>query len=223
MSLRPPLLSPHALNAAGMNVQTQDQVSHTMKNFAPRPARLHAFLLLALVAVSLAPVARPHAAPVQRREHLTEQETDMVRDTQELDRRIALFVKIAERRVAAVTGADGGPAPSAKELEKWGELPKGTRGQLFGDLARILDEAINNIDDVASRTPNSSLVPKAVRHLAEASARFLPRLAPLRTNSATEGEREALEQAIDSLEQIIDAAKKLPEEATEKKGEKKKN
>ena len=175
-----------------------------------------------LVALSLLPAARANAA-FQRREHLTEQETEMVRDTQELDRRISLFVKIAERRVAAVTGgAEAVPTPSAKDLEKWGELPKGTRAQLFGDLARILDEAINNIDDVAVRSPNSSHIPKAVKHLAEASARFLPQLTSLRANASGEGEREALEQALDNLQQILDASKKLPEETTEKKAEKKK-
>jgi len=194
-----------------------------MKNFAPRLSRLSAFLLLALVAVSLLPVARSNASGVQRREHLTEQETDMVRDTQELDRRVALFVKIAERRVAALTGAADAPTPSVKEVEKWGELPKGTRAQLLNDLARILDEAINNIDDVAVRTPGSSLIPKAVKHLSASAARFLPQLTPLRTSSAAAGEREALEQTIDNLEQIIDAAKQLPAEATEKKDEKKKN
>ncbi|MCA1565045.1 MAG: hypothetical protein LC803_05315 [Acidobacteria bacterium] len=195
-----------------------------MKNFAPRLARLNAFLLLALVAVSLAlATARPNAASGQRREHLTEQEMDMVRDTQELDRRIALFVKIAERRVAAVTAAAPTPqAPSAKDLEKWGALPQGTRTQLFNDLARILDEAINNIDDVAVRTPGSSLIPKAVKHLSNAAARFLPQLTPLRANASAEGEREALEQAIENLQQVLDAAKKLPEETPEQKGEKKK-
>jgi hypothetical protein len=199
------------------------QVNHTMKNFSPGLARLKAFLLLSLLFVSLAPVARPNAAHVQRREHLTEQETDMVRDTQELDRRIMLFVKIAERRVVAVTGSGAAQTPSAKDLEKWGELPKGTRAQLFNDLARILDEAINNIDDVAVRTPGSSLITKAVRHLSDASARFIPQLTPLRATASEEGEREALELAIDNLQQVLDAAKKLPEETPEKKGEKKKN
>jgi len=197
-----------------------------MKTFAPRPAHLGAFLMLAFVALSLAPAALTNAASLQRREHLTEQELEMVRDTQELDRRIALFVKIAERRIAAVTGAAAAQTLSAKdaakELEKWGELPKGTRAQQFNDLARILDEAINNIDDVAVRTPDSSLIPKAVKQLSEASARFLPQLTPLRATASGEGEREALEQALDNLQQVMDASKKLPEEATEKKGEKKK-
>lgn len=193
-----------------------------MKNFALRLTRFNAFLPLALVFVSLAPTARADAASIQRREHLTEQELEMVRDTQELDRRIALFVKIAERRIAAVTGAPAAQTMSAKDLEKWGELPKGTRAQQFSDLARILDEAINNIDDVAMRTPGSSLIPKAVKHLSEASARFLPQLTPLRANASGEGEREALEQALDNMQQVIDASKKMPEETPEKKGEKKK-
>ncbi|MDX6269541.1 MAG: hypothetical protein QOD28_764 [Acidobacteriota bacterium] len=195
-----------------------------MKNFTPRLTRQSAsllLLLLALAAVSLLPVARADAAAsVQRREHLTEQEVEMVRDTQELDRRVSLFVKIAERRVAAVVGG-AAVAPSAKDVEKWGELPKGTRAQLFNDLARILDEAINNIDDVGARSPNSSTIPKAVRHLAAAAARFLPQLTALRAGAEEEGEREALEQTIDSLEQVLDAAKQLPAETTEKKDDKK--
>ncbi|HEY0101754.1 MAG TPA: hypothetical protein VGB76_22705 [Pyrinomonadaceae bacterium] len=195
-----------------------------LKNFAPRRRRLSASLLYALVvAVSLLQPAHTNAAPGQRREHLSEQEVEMVRDTQELDRRSDLFIKIAERRLLILTGAPAAPRPSAKDLEKWGEVPKGTRAALFNDLARIFDEAINNVDDVASRKPDSELLPKAVRKLAEGATRFLPQLAALRQSATAEGEREALEQAIDNLQEIIDAAKRLPEETTEKKSEKKKN
>lgn len=182
-------------------------------------------LCCALFLVALAPAASATTF-VQRREHLTVQEVDMVRDTQELDRRSELFVKIAERRLAVITNpsaANATPTLSAKENEKWGELPKGTRAQFLGDLARIFDEAIVNVDDVASRTPDSALLPKAVRKLAEASTRFIAQLTPLRTGTLAGGEREALEQTLDNLQQIIDAAKRLPEEAPGKKGEKKKN
>lgn len=190
-----------------------------MKNFAPRLAGLNAITLFALVVFSLPQPAQANAAPVQRREHLTEQEVEMVRDTQELDRRADLFIKIAERRLLVVTGAQA----SAKDVEKWGEVPKGTRAAHFNDLARIFDEAITNVDDVALRTPDSALIPKAVRKLADASARFLPQLTALRSSATAEGEREALEQTIDNLQQIIEAAKRLPEETPEeKKGGKKK-
>jgi len=196
-----------------------------MKNFYPRRASLQGLTFCVLVLILLFPT-RANAAPVQRREHLTAQEVDMVRDTQELDRRSELFIKIAERRLVAVTNpatAAATPTLSAKEIEKWGELPKGTRAQHLGDLARIFDEAIVNVDDVAARTPDSALLPKAVRKLAEASTRFLAQLTPLRTSASGDGEREALEQTIDNLQQIIDAAKRLPEQVPEKKGEKKKN
>ena len=195
-----------------------------MKNFSPRLVSLSALLLFAFVVnISLQPFARANTATAQRREHLTEQEVEMVRDTQELDRRAELFVKIAERRLLVVTGA--ATAQSPKDLEKWGALPKGSRAAMFNDLARIFDEAINNVDDVAARTPDSALIPKAVRKLEAAATRFLPQLTALRQSaSTTDGERESLEQAIDNLQQIVEAAKRLPEEEpTGKKGEKKKN
>jgi hypothetical protein len=194
-----------------------------MKNFSPRLASLFTRLPLALVVlIALTQPAPANAAHAQRREHLTEQEVEMVRDTQELDRRAELFIKIAERRLLVVTGATSEQTP--KELEKWGAVPKGSRSALFNDLARIFDEAINNVDDVAARTPDSALIPKAVRKLEAAATRFLPQLTALRQSaSASDGERESLEQAIDNLQQIVEAAKRLPEdEPTEKKGEKKK-
>lgn len=196
-----------------------------MKNFSPRRARINAVLLFALaVVISLLQPARSNAAPGQRREHLTEQEVEMVRDTQELDRRSDLFIKIAERRLLLILRGSSAPAPSTKELEKWGAVPAGTRSALLNDLARIFDEAINNVDDVATRTPDSDLVPKAVRLLAGNATRFLPQLTALRPSATADGEREALEQAIDNLQQIIEAAKRLPDdEPTGKKGEKKKN
>jgi hypothetical protein len=193
-----------------------------MKNFVPRRNQLRAFPLFALVLLSLLQSARADAATGQRREHLTEQEVEMVRDTQELDKRSELFIKIAERRLLVLTNAPAAATPSAKDLEKWGEVPQGTRAALLNDLARILDEAINNVDDVAARKPDSDLLPKAVRKLAAGAERFLPQLNAMRAGATADGEREALERTIDSLHEIIEAAKRLPEETTEKKGEKKK-
>ncbi|MGI9107248.1 MAG: hypothetical protein ACR2G4_13480 [Pyrinomonadaceae bacterium] len=186
----------------------------------PMPLALVIMALLLLLLLLL--LAQPLAALTQRREHLTPQEVEMVADAQELDKRSALLVKIAERRLLAITNPPAAQTQPAKEESTWGELPKGTRAAYFSDLTRILDEAINNVDDVATRTPGSKLLPKAIRTLAEASTRFLSRLTPLRESATADGEREALEQAIDNLQQIIDAAGKLPaEEGTEKKGKKK--
>lgn len=152
-----------------------------------------------------------------KREYLTPQEIDLIRDNQDLDKRTQIFVKAAERRLLSMTAPAAAPSKqTAKEIEKWGELPKGTRAELFSDIARIFDEAITNIDDTATRSPDSPLLPKAVKQLAAAAANFLTQLAPLRDSATAGPERESLEQALDEMQEIIEAAKKIPDVKSEK-------
>jgi hypothetical protein len=139
------------------------------------------------------------------RDHLTLQEADMVREAQELDKRTEVFIKIAERRLLALSD----PAAAQKEKEKWGEL-KGTRADFLYDLSKILDEAITNIDDVSSRDERNPLIPKSIRKLAEASTRILTQLEPLRGKLDNEKELHSLNQAIENAQAIVEAAGKLP-------------
>jgi hypothetical protein len=163
--------------------------------------RRRAAALLILFSL-LFPLSAPAAAP--QREHLTPEEVEIIRDTQELDKRTAVFIKAVERRLLALSD------PSAKQLkddlEKWGEV-KGTRTQLLSDVARILDEAVVNIDDAHTHNQKSPLLRKALFKLSEASNRFIPQLVPLRAAAQTEPEREVLEQAIEQAQQIVEAAK----------------
>src|SRR5215207_9905228 len=97
---------------------------------SPSEARGHfsraASLLLALCAcLSLAA-----PAPAQKREHLTPEEIELVRDNQELDLRTKVFITAAERRLLAVTNPAESAKNAPKEKEKWGEV-QGTRTQLF--------------------------------------------------------------------------------------------
>jgi hypothetical protein len=162
-----------------------------------------------------------------KRDHLTPQEADQVREAQILDKRIEVFIKAAERRLLAITDPNAANSKQVqKDVEKWGELPKGTRAELFTDLAKILDEAITNIDDVAARDANNHLLPKALRKLSDASTRFISQLTPMRDGAKDETEREALESAMENAQAIITAANKLPPEVKEKdkgKAEKKKS
>ena len=92
------------------------------------------------------------AAAQQSRDHLTQQEVDLVKEAQVLDKRIEVFIKAAERRLMVINGSAAGDAKQLKkDSERWGELPTGSRAELVTDIARILDEAITNIDDVSSR------------------------------------------------------------------------
>lgn len=178
--------------------------------------------LIALVML-LAVVGWTNAAP--KRDHLTPLEVEQVREAQILDKRIDVFIKVAERRLALIANPNAADIKqSAKDLEKWGEMPKGTRTELLSDLAGILDEAITNIDDVAARDAENRLLPKALRKLAAAANGFISQLTPLRAQAKDENEREALEQALEYAQQIIVAANKLPPDVKEKgKAEKSKS
>ncbi len=142
------------------------------------------------------------------RDHLTRQEADMVRDAQLLDKRTAIFVKAAERRLAAILNP-AATSESPKDLELWGQL-KGTRADFLYDLSRILDEAITNIDDVSSRDEKNPLVPKSIRMLAQVSSKVLAQLTPLSDKVDQEKERSPLEQSLENASAIVEAAGKLP-------------
>jgi hypothetical protein len=165
------------------------------------------------------------ARAAAKRDHLTPLEVEQVREAQILDKRIEVFIKAAERRLLVMTDPNAANSKQVqKDAEKWGELPKGTRTELLSDLARILDEAITNIDDVAARDANNRLLPKALRKLAAASTRFINQLTPMRAQAKDEAEREALETAMENAQSIILAANKLPPDVKEKdKGKAEKN
>jgi len=152
------------------------------------------------------------------RDHLTSQETDLVRDAQILDKRIDIFIRAAERRLMAINGTTVPASKQVqKDLDKWGELPKGTRAELLDDLAKILDEATTNIDDVSARDEKNVLIPKALRKLSAASTGFLAQLSALSPQAKDEDERAAIAQAIENAQAIVDAANKLPPPSTKKK------
>src|SRR5262252_5635624 len=115
-----------------------------MRKIAFPRSRFVTFVLVALAAGGLS----ESIARGQNRDHLTEQEADVIRFHQELDKRTDVFIKAIDRRFASINGA---PLPPPKKTEKdepeWGNAPTGTRAQLLGDIAGILDEAITNIDD----------------------------------------------------------------------------
>ncbi|HEV3469036.1 MAG TPA: hypothetical protein VG148_06925 [Pyrinomonadaceae bacterium] len=178
---------------------------------------------LLLICLSLL-LASPLSSAAQRREHLTPEEIELVRDSQELDKRTAVFIKAAERRARALTDPSGAAREAEKERERWGEV-KGTRAELLYDLARILDEAVVNIDDAHLRSPESALLRKSLYKLSEAAARFIPQLTPLRASIPEGPERDQLERAIETAEEIVEAAKThaVTEEDSKAKGGKKGN
>lgn len=155
---------------------------------------------------------------IQGRDHLTEQEVELVKEAQVLDKRIDVFIKAVDRRMLVLNGTQ---AASAKQLKKdaelWGDLPSGTRADLIGDISKIFDEAITNIDDVSSRDEKNPLIAKALRNLAAAVTRIVDQLKQLEAQAKGDSEVSAFDQLIENAESIIQAANRLPP-PVEKKG-----
>ena len=151
-----------------------------------------------------------------KRDYLTPKEEEQVKEAQIIDKRIEVFIKAAERRILVLTGQNAtlqnatASKQAQKDLEKWGELPKGTRAELIMDIANILDAAITNIDDVALRDERNPLIPKALRKLADAATRFQAQLTPMREQAKDDLERNAIDQVMENVQEILGAANKLP-------------
>ena len=147
----------------------------------------------------------------QSRDHLTEQEVELVKNAQILDKRIEVFIKAADRRMMVLTGVVTASAKeSKKDAELWGALPTGTRAELIGDIAKIFDEAITNIDDVSSRDEKNPLIPIALRSLAAGVTRIVGQLKPLEEKAKDDSEISSFDQLIENAESVIQAANKLP-------------
>lgn len=159
----------------------------------------------------------------QYRDYMTDAEIELVRDAQDIDLRVAVLTRMADRRFAALGLEAGGD--KKKLSEKWGPEPTGSRVELFNDISRLLEKAADDIDGIAGRNDISleqnrmegKLFPKAVRNLAEAAKRYLPVLALAEEKATDEMERGTLLSAIEICQQVIEAAERLPEPVKEEK------
>jgi len=138
------------------------------------------------------------SAQAQKRDHLTEEEADQVREMQVIDKRIEVFIHAAERRLLVLTNPEA--KQSKKEEEKWGPLPKGTRAELLGDYKNILAEAMEKLDDAYERDQKNSLIPKALAKFKEAATRQLAQLRALAPQMTDKREQQALADAIEEAE-----------------------
>jgi anaerobic glycerol-3-phosphate dehydrogenase len=142
----------------------------------------------------------------QPRDHLTLNEIELVRDVQELDKRMELYVKAIDRRLLVIKNDNSQAGQIEKDAEKWGELPKGTRLELLLDIKKILQEAIDKIDDIAARDAKSELLPYAVHTLADGVRRFAPELEKFRDAATERREIGVIADSLDFSNQIIEAS-----------------
>ena len=164
-------------------------------------------------------------AAAQRRDFVTEQEGELIREAQEIDLRVDVLTKFIDRRLAAANIPGHTWTPPKKNSELWGPEPVGSRSELLSDIKRLLQKSIDDIDDIASRPKTAiegnevggKLFPKAMRNLAAAATRYKPIFQSELEKSKSNTDRGLLIQSIEFCDQIIEAAAQVPAEEPKKK------
>ncbi|MBK8305223.1 MAG: hypothetical protein IPK98_18275 [Chloracidobacterium sp.] len=168
-------------------------------------------------------------AVAQSRDFLTAEEVEIIRDAQQIDDRMDVLVKAIDRRFEALNAPVSVPVVGKvkKDDREWGKAPTGTRIELLFDIKRILQKAIDDIDNLAER-PDSMVVdpdekpdkkrpktfealfPKAVRSLAAAATRYQPVLKAELDRSTDNAEKGLILAALDMCSDVIASVAKLP-------------
>lgn len=143
-------------------------------------------------------------AQTTKRDHLTEQEVNLVREYQEIDKRIEIFTKAAERRLLVL--ANPAATQKKKEEELWGPLPQGTKLELLTDYKRILEEVEEKLDDAYNRDSKAEGLGKAVKKIKEAAERHIVQLRALAPQLTDKKEQRLLLEAIAEAETVSKAA-----------------
>ncbi len=143
------------------------------------------------------------SAQSKTRDHLTELEVEQVRDVQQIDLRIEVFIKAAERRLLVLTNPTA--TQKKKEEETWGPLPTGTKAELLSDYKKILEEGEEKMDDFFERDPKNDLLKKALRKFKDAANRHIPQLRAMAAQLTDKKDQRALAEAIEEAETVTKA------------------
>lgn len=172
---------------------------------------------LFLVGISIFPAAA-------QRDYFTPGEIEIIRDAQQIDERIAVLVKAIDRRFEVMNVNVSPPKEAKKKSGDWGPMPAGTKSELIRDIRRIMQKAIDDIDNLAER-PNSAVIeegsrkkgetmsklfPKAVRELAAAATRYRPALAAEIDRSTSPDDIAQMSATIEMCDEVIASLTKLP-------------
>ena len=184
-----------------------------------------------LLAIAAGIAAFPSPASAQRRDFMTELEIEIIRDAQDIDIRIEVLARMIDRRFSVLAIDVKGWKDAQKQSDIWGELPKGSRLDLFTDIKKLLQKAVDDIDNLASHPDSAPIREKgdkrakkdperfgnAVRNLATAAGRYLAPLKMQLDKTNDEKEKGPILDSVDLCDQIIEAVGKLPSEVKKTK------
>jgi hypothetical protein len=186
--------------------------------------------LCIFTAIALLVLSVTETVDAQKRDYMTEMEIELVRDNQDIDKRIEVLTKMIDRRFTALGVEVGGWKQSGKDEKVWGEAPTGTPSNMLADIRHLLQKAVDDVDDVAEHNANTLtqnktegvLFPAGVRSLAAAATRYQPALKTLLDKSKDERDKGVILTSMELCQEIIDSVTKLPPETKEEEKKRKK-
>ena len=163
----------------------------------------------------------------QVRDYLTDEEIELVRDAQQIDKRIEVLTHAIDRRFAALKINVSAPTKKL-DAAAWGAAPGGTKAQLLYDIKRLLQKAVEDIDNLSARPDSlvidqeakkkpdgfNQLFPRAVRALAAAAERYKTPLKNELDMAGSGPEKGSVLDSLDLCHQITAAVAKLPKDAS---------
>lgn len=159
-----------------------------------------------LVAIAVIVGSLVSGASAQRKgEYLTEGELDLVREIRLIDNRSEIFLKIADRRLIALTDPTG-PTGDSK-FKKFGPLPTGSPVELLDDYRRAVEELMVKLDDEFERTGMTAALKKALESSSREMDRQIGVLATLKTMSSAEDFRSIHRRAVEAANDLRDGAR----------------
>jgi hypothetical protein len=185
-----------------------------------RFATLYILFFFSLIAIT----ALPLKAQSSHRDYMTDAEIELVRDAQDIDTRIAVLTKMIDRRFAVLKIDVGGAKIPNKETDAWGPAPTGTQEEILDDIRKLLDKAIDDVDNVAThpvkyeidkdhpdktKKVDEQRFPKSVKDFAAAVKRYQPALKSLLGKTTEEKEKGLIIAALESCDEVIAATTKL--------------
>ncbi|MCS6884613.1 MAG: hypothetical protein RMM17_01945 [Acidobacteriota bacterium] len=135
-----------------------------------------------------------------QKQYLNDQEIERIREAQEIDKRTAVFLRIAERRLDALFGVRS----DSRSKEDYGEYPTGSPAELLISYVSVYEELMNNLDDAYERR-KGQLLDKAMDMLLKSCNQQKRRLESFRPK--TQAEQTSLKKALETLDTVIEGAK----------------
>lgn len=172
----------------------------------------------AIIVIGLLFSVFPVVSHSQSRDYMTEEEIELVRDAQDIDLRMTVLTRMIDRRFTALGLESGGWKQREKDTDKWGESPTGTRSELFSDIRKLLEKAIDDLDVIAERNNDAlkqnktdgELFPIAVGVLESAARRYQPILTSVAEKAEDERQRGLILTSEEHCRNIISATETIP-------------